>query len=63
MRTQSELPESTFRVPFGPVLPLVAVAVCVWLLYETAWQELAWGAAGVLGGLLVYIPWSFIRDD
>lgn len=63
MRTQSELPETTFRVPFGPVLPLIAVAVCVWLLYETAWQELAWGAAGVLGGLIIYIPWSFIRED
>ena len=38
-------PDNTdgFRVPFGPVIPLVSIGLCVWLLSETAPKRLLMG--------------------
>jgi len=60
MRRQPELPPAEFRVPFGPVVPLVAVGVCAWLLVETPRDKLLWGAVAVLSGLALYLPWRLL---
>lgn len=57
LRRNADAPEASFRVPFGPVVPLVAVAVSVWLLIETESDRLLWGAVAVLSGLALYGPW------
>lgn len=70
LRKRKDL-KTSFRVPFGPVLPIVSVVVSLWLLYKTwaddmklpnIWGENIWNnriAVG-LGGLVVGIPLYFI---
>ena len=64
LRKRKDL-STSFRVPFGYVLPIVAVAVSIWLLYNTWIQDM--GKALInnrllvgFGGLLVGIPLYFL---
>ena len=45
-----------FRVPWGPVIPILAIVLCAWLLIESEPTRLLWGLAGLASGLLIYIP-------
>lgn len=45
-----------FRIPLGPVVPLAAIAVSIWLLANTPAENLIWG----LGALVIAIPFYFI---
>lgn len=44
--------DHTFRVPWGPLIPMIAIFSSFWLLSQTDFYVLAWG----LGGLLVAVP-------
>ena len=55
LRKKKEL-TSSFRVPFGPVIPIIAVLVSFWLLIQSSMQQIAWG----LGGLLIGVPFYFL---
>lgn len=46
----------SFKIPFGPVIPIIAVLVSIWILFQSSTQEIIWG----LGGLIVAIPLYFI---
>ncbi|MBI6871596.1 APC family permease [Clostridium aciditolerans] len=48
--------KSTFRIPFGPVLPILSVVVSLWLLTQATKQQIIWG----LGALVIGIPLYFI---
>lgn len=48
--------ESTFKVPFGYTIPIVAILVSIWLLYNSDLVKLAIG----LGALVVIVPIYFI---
>ncbi|AZV58397.1 APC family permease [Clostridium sp. AWRP] len=48
--------KSTFRVPFGPVLPILAVAASIWILTKATPKQLIWG----LGALVICAPIYFI---
>ncbi|KRN58224.1 APC family permease [Limosilactobacillus secaliphilus] len=48
--------ERTFKVPFGPVIPVIAIVVSLWLLSNTPSANLLWG----FGALLIAIPFYFI---
>lgn len=48
--------ESTFRVPFGPVLPILSVGISCWLLTQATKVQIIWG----LGALIIGIPLYFI---
>ncbi len=48
--------KSTFRVPFGPVIPIVAVVTSFWLLSQASIDKIMWG----LGGLLIGVPVYFL---
>ena len=45
-----------FKVPFGPVIPVVAALVSVWLLTKATQVQLFWG----LGALVVGVPLFFL---
>lgn len=62
LRRKDDVPPAGFRAPFGYALPLVAVAVCVWLLIETPGERLLWGAGAVAAGLALY-PWGSAGND
>lgn len=42
-----------FRVPFGPVLPVIGALGSIGLLYGSDWTEVVWCAAGMALGVLV----------
>lgn len=48
--------KSTFRVPFGPVIPILAAIVAVWLLCNANVRNLLIG----LGAMIVIVPIYFI---
>lgn len=54
-RTKPEAVRS-FKVPFGPLIPLLALAVSGWLLFHTPAENLLWG----FGALLIAVPFYFI---
>ncbi|MCL2113510.1 MAG: APC family permease [Streptococcaceae bacterium] len=57
-KTKKEVKQS-FRLPFGWVIPSVAILVSVWLLTQVEVEQLLWG----LGALVVAIPFYFITGS
>ena len=56
-RAQDEHPDgklSGFRMPFGPVIPLAAIGLCVWLLSTTAPDRLLKGGFALLLGVPLF---------
>ncbi|MFD3157778.1 APC family permease [Haloimpatiens sp. FM7330] len=51
--------KSSFTVPFGPVIPIIAVVVSGWLLYQSSMEKILWG----LGGLVLGVPLYFIMKS
>ncbi len=50
-------PRHGFTLPFGPVIPLATIALCVWLLvesYASNPERLHWGGLAVLIGVPLY---------
>lgn len=47
---------STLPVPFGPVIPVIAVLVSLWLLVQADLHKILFG----LGGLLIAMPFYFL---
>ena len=50
---------SSLQIPFGPVIPMIAVAVSLWLLVQADLQKILIG----LGGLVVGIPFYFLMKN
>jgi amino acid transporter len=48
-------PRDGFRVAGGPLIPLISIALCCWLLYETPWARLKMGLYFVAFGLVLYV--------
>ncbi|MDD9138655.1 amino acid permease [Fructobacillus sp. CRL 2054] len=51
--------EHSFRVPFGPVIPVLALAVSGWLLWHVDMKSLTWG----LGALVIAVPFYFLTKS
>ncbi|MED1206057.1 APC family permease [Heyndrickxia acidicola] len=51
----------TFKVPFGPVIPILAVIVSIWLLTQASTQQLIWGLCGLAAGIPVYFLMKLTR--
>ncbi|MGW0928047.1 amino acid permease [Streptomyces sp. NPDC002644] len=51
-----------FRVPFGPVLPVLGVLFCLYLMFETGWGTWVRFAAFLAVGLAVYLGYSRHRS-
>lgn len=47
--------KSSFVVPFGPTIPIIASSISVWLLIQSDIDKILWG----LGGLLIGVPFYF----
>ncbi|MET8452570.1 amino acid permease [Streptomyces sp. NPDC005209] len=48
----------TFRVPLYPVVPVLGVGFCLYLMYETGWTTWIQFAAFLVVGLLVYLAYG-----
>jgi amino acid transporter len=58
-RRQRPDEEPGFRVPFGPTIPLVALALCVWILAQAEGRQLFWGAVALVIGWIFYATARF----
>ncbi len=47
-------PAEGFKVPLGPVIPLLAIGLCLWLLVNTDPMRLLWGGVAVAAGVPLY---------
>ncbi|MFI9154127.1 amino acid permease [Streptomyces sp. NPDC053367] len=56
-RSEPELPR-TFRVPLFPVVPVLGVGFCLYLMYETGWQTWLQFAVFLAVGLLIYLGYG-----
>lgn len=58
-KTMADTPRA-FRIPFGPVIPVIAVLVSLWLLSQSTFQQIAMG----LGAAVIAVPFYwFIRKN
>ncbi|MDO0925272.1 amino acid permease [Streptomyces sp. TG1A-8] len=50
--------DRSFRVPLHPVVPLLGIAFCLYLMYETGWRTWLQFAVFLAAGLLVYLAYG-----
>ena len=55
LRRKKDL-NATFRIPFGPIIPIVASVVSIWLVLQSSLKNIVWG----LGALVIAVPLYFI---
>jgi len=55
LRRRKDLPQG-FRIPFGPLVPVAATLICLWLLSKATHAQLVWG----LGALALGVPLFFL---
>ena len=53
-RADGSIQPALFRLPLGPVIPLLATATCLCLLWASAADVWLWAAAGIGTGLIYY---------
>ncbi len=52
-RTRRDDPPG-YRVPLGPTIPVIALALCVWILAQAEPLQLFWGAVALAAGWVFY---------
>lgn len=57
-KTKKEV-TSSFTLPFGWFIPVLALFVSAWLLFQVSGEQLLWG----LGALLVAVPFYFVTGS
>ncbi|MFV8043281.1 APC family permease [Streptococcus pluranimalium] len=57
-KTKKEV-TSSFTLPFGWFIPVLALLVSAWLLFQVSGEQLLWG----LGALLVAVPFYFVTGS
>ncbi|HMS15689.1 MAG TPA: APC family permease [Planctomycetota bacterium] len=57
LRGMPGAPPAAFRVPLGPLLPLLAVGTCLWLAAETPRASIEVGGLVILSGLVLHGLW------
>ncbi|MGL5646617.1 MAG: APC family permease, partial [Clostridium sp.] len=50
--------QGSFKIPFGPTIPVIAIVVSLWILFQSTPEQIIWG----LGGLIVAIPLYFFMN-
>jgi basic amino acid/polyamine antiporter, APA family len=53
LRRRKAAPEAIFRVAGGPVLAVIAMLLCVWLLFNSGWRELRDVGLAAVAGFVV----------
>ena len=53
----------SFRVPFGPVIPILAGVVSFWLLYSSDMQKIVIGLGGLVIGAVVYFLMKLLNKE
>lgn len=54
LRKKTDAPPANYQMPFGYVIPGFALVVATWLLFQASLEKLAFGAGGLLIGVIFY---------
>ena len=46
--------KSSFKIPFGPVVPILAVLISLYLLWNSDWKKILFGLGGLVIGAVFY---------
>lgn len=63
MRKKAPNMRRTFRVPFGPIIPVISVIVCIWLLTNSDIKKIIIGLGGLVIGAILYIIMKFLNKN
>lgn len=55
--------QRTFKVPFGPVIPIFAVLVSIWLITQSTLDKIVWGLGGLLIGGILYFAMNSKKKE
>ncbi|WP_040327891.1 APC family permease [Clostridium ihumii] len=47
--------KSSFKIPLGPVVPILAICVSIWLLFQSSTEKILWGLGGLIIGIPIYL--------
>jgi amino acid transporter len=59
-RRENERP-AAFRLPFGKLIAMIALIVCIWLLANVGWRELRDVGIALAGGLFLHFVYQSWR--
>ena len=55
--------EPGFKLRFGPLIPIVAVSICVWILVQAEPRQLLWGFIAMVAGWVFYVARRMFGSD
>jgi APA family basic amino acid/polyamine antiporter len=61
LRRRKDAPPASFEAPAGVLVSIVAVLICVALLFTAQWREVRDVAIGATAGLVIYVALRLIR--
>ena len=53
--------KSSFKIPLGPVIPILAILVSIWLISQSSVEKILWGLGGVILGIPFYFLMKYIN--
>ena len=54
MRKKAPDMERGFTLPLGPVIPIIAIVVSLWLLSQSDLKKIIFGLGGLVVGVIIY---------
>lgn len=54
--------KSSFKIPLGPVVPILAICVSIWLLFQSSTEKILWGLGGLIIGIPIYLLMIKMND-
>jgi APA family basic amino acid/polyamine antiporter len=55
MDREQRVPKATFVIPGGPTVPILALASSMLILVGATWEQLAYGVAALLAGVILFL--------
>ncbi len=52
-----------FKIPFGWLIPALAIVASLWLITQSSWHEIAWGFSPLLIVLPLYFPYLIRKEE
>lgn len=55
LRRKKDAPPAEYKMPLGYAIPIFALCVATWLLFQASWEKLGFGALGLGIGVIFYL--------
>lgn len=54
LRRKKDVPPATYKIPFGYTIPVFALAISCWLLFQASLEKISIGGLGLIIGFILY---------